>query len=72
MDNYIHIEHTFEPIYDENSKVLILGSISSVKSREVNFYYGHPRNRFWSTLERVYGEEIGNSISCKKLMVTNK
>ena len=50
--------HTLEPIYNQNSKVLILGSMPSVKSREVGFYYGHPRNRFWSTLSKVYNEEI--------------
>ena len=50
--------HTLEPIYDKSSKVLILGSMPSVKSREVGFYYGHPRNRFWSTLSKVYNEEI--------------
>lgn len=38
------LEHPFEPIYDENSKILILGSFPSVKSREVNFYYAHPQN----------------------------
>ena len=50
--------HTLDPIYDKSSKVLILGSMPSVKSREVGFYYGHPRNRFWSTLSKVYNEEI--------------
>lgn len=55
----MYVIHPFEPIYDKDSKVLILGSIPSVKSREVGFYYGHPRNRFWKTLEKVYGEEIG-------------
>ena len=44
------VTHTFEPVYDANSKVLILGTFPSVKSREVNFYYGHPRNRFWQVL----------------------
>ena len=46
------VKHTLKPIYDENSKVLILGSLPSVKSREIGFYYGHPKNRFWSTLEQ--------------------
>ena len=50
--------HTLKPIYDEESKVLILGSMPSIKSRKVGFYYGHPRNRFWSTLSKVYNEEI--------------
>lgn len=46
----------FEPIYDEYSQVLILGSFPSVKSREVGFYYGNPQNRFWKTLSAVFGE----------------
>lgn len=57
--------HTLEPIYDNDSKVLILGSIPSVKSREVGFYYAHPKNRFWKTLEKVYKEHIGLSIQDK-------
>lgn len=42
------VEHTLSPIYDKNSKVLILGTMPSPKSREVGFYYGHPQNRFWT------------------------
>ena len=53
--------HPLEPIYDSNSKILILGSMPSVKSREVGFYYGHPKNRFWKTLEKVYKEQIGET-----------
>ena len=55
------VKHTLKPIYDENSKVLILGSLPSVKSREIGFYYGHPKNRFWCTLEKVFKEKIGNT-----------
>lgn len=55
------VKHTLKPIYDESSKVLILGSLPSVKSREIGFYYGHPKNRFWSTLEKVFKEKIGNT-----------
>lgn len=55
------VNHTIEPIYDKNSKVLILGSIPSSKSREVGFYYSHPKNRFWKTLGEIYDEEIGNT-----------
>lgn len=53
--------HPLKPIYNENSKVLILGTIPSVKSREENFYYAHPQNRFWKTLSKVYGEKVGDS-----------
>lgn len=53
--------HPLNPIYDNNSKVLILGTMPSVKSREESFYYANPKNRFWSTLSKVYNEEIGDS-----------
>lgn len=55
------VNHTIKPVYDRNSKVLILGSMPSVKSRKLGFYYSHPKNRFWKTLEKVYEEEIGDS-----------
>ncbi len=55
------VVHPLEPIYDQNSKVLILGSMPSVKSREIGFYYSHPKNRFWKTLEKVYEEKIGEN-----------
>ena len=42
--------HPFPPVYNEHSRILILGSFPSVKSRDTGFYYGHPRNRFWDTL----------------------
>ena len=47
------LNHPFPPLYDENSKVLILGSFPSVKSREQNFFYGHPQNRFWKVVSAV-------------------
>ena len=47
---YEHITHSFKPVYDENSRILILGTLPSVKSRENNFYYGHKQNRFWKLL----------------------
>lgn len=52
------IIHPFEPIYNKESKVLILGSIPSPKSREIGFYYGHPQNRFWKILSQVFEEPI--------------
>lgn len=44
----------FEPIYNDNCKILILGSIPSVKSLEHNFYYMHPRNQFWKILDSLF------------------
>lgn len=52
------VEHEFPPVYDENSRVLILGTIPSPKSRERGFYYMHPQNRFWKMLAQVLGEPI--------------
>ncbi len=60
------VVHPIEPIYDENSKILILGSFPSVKSREQGFFYGHPQNRFWRVLAGVFGEECPISIEDKK------
>lgn len=51
------IIHPFEPIFDSESKVLILGTIPSPKSREIQFYYGHPQNRFWRILPDLFGKE---------------
>lgn len=45
--------HPISPVYDEDSRVLILGSFPSVKSREAGFFYGHPQNRFWRVLSKV-------------------
>ena len=50
---YEKIEHTFEPVYDEYSEILILGTFPSVKSRGNNFYYGHPQNRFWKVIANI-------------------
>ena len=47
------VEHTFKPIYSKDSKILILGSIPSVVSREDNFYYAHPKNRFWKLISKI-------------------
>lgn len=52
------VTHTFPPLYAPDSEILILGSIPSPKSREIGFYYGHPRNRFWSVLARVLDEPV--------------
>jgi len=50
--------HPFEPVWDERSRILILGSFPSVRSRMTEFYYGHPQNRFWPLLARLYGEDV--------------
>lgn len=55
--NMEKVFHTLEPIFDENSKVLVLGSMPSPKSREAGMYYSHPQNRFWRVLAAVFEEQ---------------
>ena len=61
--------HTIAPVYDENSRILILGSFPSVKSREAAFFYGHPQNRFWRVLAAVLGEEAPQTVAEKKSLL---
>ena len=58
--------HPFPPLYDRDSRVLILGSFPSVRSREQRFFYGHPQNRFWKVIAAVTGREVPGSIEEKK------
>ncbi|MBR4461284.1 MAG: DNA-deoxyinosine glycosylase [Erysipelotrichaceae bacterium] len=60
------VRHPIPPVYDENARILILGSFPSVKSREAGFFYGHPRNRFWAVLSAVMDEPLPQSIEEKK------
>lgn len=62
-------EHPFPPLYDENSRVLILGSFPSVKSREQLFFYGHPQNRFWKVISAVVGGAEPKTIAEKKALL---
>lgn len=66
---YKHITHTFEPVYDADSRILILGTLPSVKSRENNFYYGHKQNRFWKLLANLLEEPQPVTIEEKKCML---
>jgi len=56
--NPAYIEHPLPPVFDENSRVLILGTMPSPKSREYGFYYSHPRNRFWRILAELYSSPL--------------
>ena len=58
--------HSIAPVFDENSRILILGSFPSVKSREIGFFYGHPQNRFWKTLAKLFGEDVPSSTEEKR------
>ncbi len=60
------IVHPIPPLYDDNSKILILGSFPSVKSREQGFFYGHPQNRFWKVTSAVFCEDTPRTIEEKK------
>ena len=56
----------FDPVYDSKSRILILGSFPSVKSREISFYYGNKQNRFWKMLCGYFGESIPETVAEKK------
>ena len=58
--------HPIPPVFDRNSKILILGSFPSVKSREGHFFYHHPQNRFWKTLAGVLDVPVPDTIAEKK------
>lgn len=66
---YEHIVHSFEPVYDKDSEILILGTLPSVKSRENHFYYGHKQNRFWKVLATLLKEPVPDTIEEKKAML---
>ena len=61
-----HIVHPFPPFYDRESKILILGSFPSVRSREQMFFYGHPQNRFWKVIAAVFDDKIPETIPEKR------
>ncbi|MBE6623871.1 MAG: DNA-deoxyinosine glycosylase [Ruminococcaceae bacterium] len=63
------IIHPFPPLYNKNSKVLILGSFPSVKSREEMFFYGHPQNRFWKVISAVFECDVPKTVEEKKRLL---
>lgn len=63
------ISHPIPPVYDENSRVLVLGSFPSVKSREQGFFYGHPSNRFWRVLSALAAKEVPSTIDQKRTLL---
>ena len=65
------IAHPFPPLYNEESRVLILGSFPSVKSREQAFFYGHPQNRFWKVIAAVTGQKVPATIEEKRALLLN-
>ena len=66
------IVHPIPPLYNGSSKVLILGSFPSVKSREYGFFYGHPQNRFWKVIASIYESDVPKNMEQKKeLLLSN-
>ena len=63
------IIHPIPPLFDQQSKVLILGSFPSVKSREAGFFYGHPQNRFWKVISNVFEEDTPLTIKEKSAFI---
>lgn len=69
MGEYQTVKHEFEPVYDKDSRILILGSFPSVKSREQQFYYGHPQNRFWKVIAGLTKEMVPQTIEEKRQLL---
>lgn len=63
------LTHPIAPVYDEHSRILILGSFPSVLSRKEGFFYGNPQNRFWKVLAAVLNVETPETIAAKKQML---
>ena len=63
------IRHGIDPVYDDDSRVLILGSFPSVKSREAGFFYGHPQNRFWKVMSALTGSGLPATVAEKKALL---
>ena len=67
------IVHPIKPVFDKNSRILILGSFPSVKSREQMFFYGHPQNRFWKVVAMVFDQKMPESVEEKRqFLLLNK
>ena len=64
-------KHNIAPVFDRNSRILILGSFPSVKSREAEFFYAHPQNRFWKVISRLLECECPVTVEEKREMLIN-
>lgn len=72
MAEYEHHGQPFAPVWSQDAEILILGTFPSVKSRENNFYYGHPQNRFWKVLAGLYDETVPSSVEEKKSLLLRR
>jgi len=66
------VTHPFQPLFQADSKILILGSFPSVKTREYGFFYGHPQNRFWHLLERIFAVELSADIEERRTFLLRR
>ena len=66
------VTHSFPPVYNKDSKILILGSMPSIKSREIGFYYGHSNNRFWKILNILYNVNLKTIEEKKAFLIKQK
>ena len=69
--NSQYLNHPFGPLFSQNSQVLILGSFPSVRSREQQFFYGHPQNRFWKVIAALFEEDVPVTVGQKKSLILN-
>ena len=65
------VEHPFKPVYDSKSRILILGTMPSPESIKYEFYYGHPRNRFWPVLAGIFNTPVKTKEEKTKLLLSN-
>ena len=72
MSDYQHIVHPIPPYYSEDSRILILGSFPSVKTRESGFFYGHPQNRFWKVMAAVFQDDVPLTLPEKRAFLTRR
>ena len=70
MTNFV--THTIAPVFDQNSRVLILGTIPSPKSRENGFFYGHPQNRFWRVLAAIFDVPLPQTNEEKRALLLSR
>ena len=68
---YQTILHPLKPLYNKDSKILILGSFPSVKTREYGFFYGHPQNRFWPIMEGLFNQTLSTNIDERRYFLLN-
>lgn len=69
MTERVSIVHPIPPEWSADSRILILGSFPSVKSREIGFFYGHPQNRFWRLLATLFDEPIPETVDEKRTLL---